>query len=730
MERTRAWTCLSAALLVAVGLGAAPAPPSYVGVASRINEIQKDWRTAGYSESDNPYGGGWEQFFGSVSQELDRYCRSNSIDERVQALNRLYQDMQAMSNVTWPRAVTIREELRAWLRPRIALAWAEYRVLEGISAIPADQQANRDKWESFIETDLRPALHEFEAAETVVGRLDAHQRVQAILDALAQSNQVKPWSKSYSLQQAVADLYNVPNLEVTVDRSSVTRAVAKTGLVEPGPIFFKGQWSYVTPGPITGVGFVPTNDGIQVSVSQALTSVTPVQGFNQQVAQDPQGQRATKLYHFDATTQNNATLTITVLFRLATGIQLAPSYQHGISAAISSQPTQGNGLMRGIASLIGMNQNKITDKVYEGAIGKIRQEVAQSAMELAGIKASQKASTYNSQLLQYVVDPRTIASKGYGVTDLRFQTQPNYALIQGMVVNLDAPERRGGTLPQPWSLSSPSNEGVTIDVHLPSAASNIAKGFMQGSAARDVQNFMIVTTKNVDNPTVPGVYTERNVDFPTYLAKVKETREGDGRSTAIRVYKPEKPIEAAADAEGHLVLVVPDFTIDVPAPPQATKGGALTGPPAQVYRIKAQRAEFIIDVTIQPPVENSPARIAGKVVGFDGGPNIQVLAINEDEAQAVALNAITGRIIATAFGTQLSASQSTSPSSSSPTLRWSWSIRRRWTRRGGCGWCSGPGNNVRTIRRSKSRPFPNGTAGVFRSGAGRWFAKFDLLLWS
>ncbi|HEU5116914.1 MAG TPA: hypothetical protein VFT74_09595, partial [Isosphaeraceae bacterium] len=72
MERTRAWTCLSAALLVAAGLGAAPAPPSYVGVASRINEIQKDWRTAGYSEAENPYGSGWEQFFGSVSQDLDR----------------------------------------------------------------------------------------------------------------------------------------------------------------------------------------------------------------------------------------------------------------------------------------------------------------------------------------------------------------------------------------------------------------------------------------------------------------------------------------------------------------------------------------------------------------------------------------------------------------------------------------------------------------------------------
>jgi hypothetical protein len=654
MERTRAGTWITAAWLVAAGLGAAPAPPTYVGVAGKIDKIQTDWNTANYSETDNPYGGGWTQFFGSVSRNLDRYCRSGSIDERVEALNRLYQNLQAMSYVTWPKGVEVREELRAWLRPRIALAWAEYRVLEGIAEIPENQQANREKWRAFIESDLRPALHQFEAAETVVSRIDTLRTVQAVLDALAKSNQVKPWSKSYALQQAVADLYDVPNLEVTLDRSSVARAVARTGLVEPGPIFFKGQWSYVTPGPITGVGFVPTNDGIQLSVSQAMTSVTPIQGFNQQVAQDPEGRRAVKLYHFDATTQNQATLTITVLFRLATGIQLAPSYQHGISAAISSQPTQGKGLMRGIASLIGMNQEKITDRVYEGAIGKIRQEVAQSAMELAGIKASQKAAQYNERLLPYVLDPETIASKGYAVTDLQFRTMPDHALIQGLVANLVAPEARGSSLPQPWKLSTPSPEGVTLDVHLPSAAANIAKGFMEGSAAKDVKSLMIVTTKNVDNPTAPGVYAEKNVDFPTYLAKVKQTREGDGRSTAIRVFKPEGPIEASADAEGRLVLVVPNFAIEVPAPEQATRGGALTGPPAQVYRIKAQRAEFTFSVRIEPPVENSPARVVGKVIGFDGGPNIQVLAINQDEGKAVALNAITGRIIATAFSTQLS----------------------------------------------------------------------------
>ena len=141
----------------------------------------------------------------------------------------------------------------------------------------------------------------------------------------------------------------------------------KTGIVEPGWIYFKDQWSYVTPGPIMGIGFVPTADGIQVSISQAMTSTTPIQGFQQQVAQDPKGQRAAKLYQFSATSRNNAILTITLLFRLATGVQLAPGYQHGISATIGSTPQPGKGLTRFIASVIGYGQRRITNEVYEGA---------------------------------------------------------------------------------------------------------------------------------------------------------------------------------------------------------------------------------------------------------------------------------------------------------------------------------------------------------------------------
>ena len=42
--------------------------------------------------------------------------------------------------------------------------------------------------------------------------------------------------------------------------------------------------------------------------------------------------------------------------------------------------------------MIGMNQNKITQKVYEGAIGRFRQQIPQEAQEEAQERIAGRAS--------------------------------------------------------------------------------------------------------------------------------------------------------------------------------------------------------------------------------------------------------------------------------------------------------------------------------------------------
>ena len=52
----------------------------------------------------------------------------------------------------------------------------------------------------------------------------------------------------------------------------------------------------MTAGPKTGFGLLPSNDGIAFWNSQALSTVTPITNFEQQLQQDKRGRQADKLY--------------------------------------------------------------------------------------------------------------------------------------------------------------------------------------------------------------------------------------------------------------------------------------------------------------------------------------------------------------------------------------------------------------------------------------------------
>ena len=122
----------------------------------------------------------------------------------------------------------------------------------------------------------------------------------------------------------------------------------------------------------------------------------------------------------------------------------------------------------------------------------------------------------------------------------------------------------------------------------------------------------------------------------------------DPKVLAVRVKRPGRAPEFAADARGYLVALVHDFLIDLPAPPQAAQGG-LAGPPAQVYRISAPEAEFVILFKIESATQSSPVRLSGRIEEFTPGPGAKVYAINEDEAKAVPLTAFTSTFVLGVF---------------------------------------------------------------------------------
>ena len=181
------------------------------------------------------------------------------------------------------------------------------------------------------------------------------------------------------------------------------------------------------------------------------------------------------------------------------------------------------------------------------------------------------------------------------------------------------------------------------------------RGYLQSDAAQRVTNLMLVTRKIGPNtPPSQGIVVSRNVDYPTFLKSVAAARAAnDPKVLAIRVKRPGNSPEFAADARGFLVAVVHDFLVEVPAPAQAAGGGLFSGPPAQVYRVTAPHAEFVISFKVEPQSQDKPIRLAGRIENFEAGPGAKVYSVREDESKATALPAFTSNLVLGVFSAKI-----------------------------------------------------------------------------
>jgi hypothetical protein len=170
---------------------------------------------------------------------------------------------------------------------------------------------------------------------------------------------------------------------------------------------------------------------------------------------------------------------------------------------------------------------------------------------------------------------------------------------------------------------------------------NLTRGYLQSDAVKQVENLMIVTQKiPPGTPPSEGIKTTRNTDYPTFLHAVETAQAAnDPKVMAIRVKRPGVAPEFSADAHGYLIATVHDFQIEVPAPPQAARGG-VAGPPARVFRISSPNAEFAVSFKVEPRTDKEPLRLTGRIEGFDPGPQARVYSLNDDESKPTALTPI------------------------------------------------------------------------------------------
>ncbi len=624
-------------------LNASKAAPSYYAVSQAITEITQEWDKEGANAS--PSAPGWRAFFDGLNGELANFASAPDDKARLLSLGRIHQFDMSLWTTAWAPGTKVRTALDEWLTPRVRLAWAGRRLVEYVEQ---QKKEASPAWVKFVDDDLSSTLASYEGAKTVQARLAAMKRLTGVLGALRDNNRSVSWPLSAELQASLDNLYNLPNLDVSADANSISPFLSND-VVNSGPIARGGYVSQVTAGPKTGFGLLPSNEGIAFFNSQLATTVTPITDFQQQLEQDKKGRKVAKLYQFGAYSYDTPELTITAIIRPSTGLSLSPAYAHSIGANFGAAPIAGKGLARGVLAVLGLNREKITQKVGQQALPRITQGVIEGANEEAAERIPGVEAQTNAGLSKALIGNNTVAIRDFRINDVTMRSLPTNALIGGTIGHKDFANALGADMPQPRSLEVPAS-GVSVDLHLGSTMSSVVAGLLEGGEIKGVDNFMIVTKAVEPNaPPREGVTLGKNVDYPTFIKNIDDARAANNpKVTAIRVKKPTVPPEFAADSRGFLVILVRDFQLEVPAPP-----GGLLGGNAKVLRFLVPTAEFVLSFHAVDAPSGRPNVIDAKVEDLVWGAGSKVQTIGDDESKPTTMGPFQANIALAGFRTKL-----------------------------------------------------------------------------
>ena len=282
-------------------------------------------------------------------------------------------------------------------------------------------------------------------------------------------------------------------------------------------------------------------------------------------------------------------------------------------------PTPGGGLGRGIAALIGMDREAITQRVKEGALPKLQQQIPVEAQEEALERIGKETAQRNADLRSKGLEGNDmVAVNDVLITGLSLRSRPEAVFVGGLFQWRGAPGQLGADAPQPppWPLrSSPASPLTFMPVRCSPAR---RRAFTSETRSNSVHDLMI-TIKEAPPGTPPAdaIKIAKNVDFPTYIKAVDESRKPGSRANVLRHHAPAEPPEFSADAKGNFVAFVHDLQLEVPAPESEAKGGVV-GAAAKIYRIKMPQAEFAFSYTVETAPGNSP-QLHAKVADFNPG---------------------------------------------------------------------------------------------------------------
>ncbi len=591
----------------------------------------------------------WTTFFNGISGDLETLATTTDASERQRLIQRLNRAGESAQSSGWQPAASVAIAIAEWTQPRLKLSDSFQKLRNGVQG--ASTTASSNAWLTFTQ-ELERTLLAFDSAESVAERLTASKQLAIQHRALEETLRAHPWPPGVEVDDAMARLFGRPNLTATADLS-IIRPFLDRDPVEAETIFFKGQTSYVTPGPRTGFGLLANPHGIEFYNSQYSYSTTPIAGFQEQVASRQEGRLIARFYQFSATAFNTNHVEV---FALLTpeGLSLTPRNSPSITASFDAQPQPGHvpHIVGTSLSVAGFDRDRILEQVEEQALPELRQETAQGTDELSQYKAAEEAAKQNAELRQYLIGNQTLQFPtreltildGLALTQLQLASDPSRVSGSGLLRFLGSSDQMGSTFPKPEQLRVPG-PGATIDLQLNSILNNAINSFYQRPEIAQIENLLVSLMPSETEGDAPIVNVERNASYAAFLKTAEQLKENPDALT-IRLFKPAEPPQIVVDRNGDLTLVIRNLVIEVPAPDNFNLGGELFNRNAPSRDVKAIRFEFgrfelNTKLQVTPTKNGQSLSLKGGVSGFDlGGRETTVSTLGAEESDAQQLNLV------------------------------------------------------------------------------------------
>lgn len=633
---------LSIALRGTSGVLAANSAPTYRAVIDQLDKLSPNAPVELKKSSD------------LLKSDLKKLVSTKDIDARLSAYESLQKQADGLKeNTSETAAAEAGKALERWVAPRLrAIRYAvaaRDAINRGDSGITP---AHREVYNTIV-LPLVDSLEQYESADKVGLRFDAREKVRDLVSRLNDRLEELQWPDAREIIEAIESRWESPNLLITVSAEGL-KPLLDRSIVNNEAIQYKGRVSYVTPGDKQGFGLIPSDDSLAFYVRQAMTSVTPVTDFEQQVQSNQGGRILTRAYALGNTIQNDSILTMSFAVR-PTGVAMTPSYENNVQPQLSIAPRQGGGLTRMVMGFAGMNQQRVVNEIYNRSIGQIQSETAVNSKELGQIRANQAAAELNDSLKSFARSEDSLAFDKIVAERIKTRTEPTHIHAETRVLYDVKGVRSIGPLDVPPPIDPVDDRYITAALHVPNVMENLAANFFEEISKKGKATIAFLPDNDGDGALEVEIQSGQELLHMAVGESLRITKEPKGAKLAagapfgaITISEQKLVPHFSMDDKGHLVMLFKAFKMDIAAPAltmfsDGRMGGAI--------RIDSPGAELDMEIINLPASGNQAERLALKVHSFQLDPRSKIYAYTEAGKEPTELSAFRkATVLAAASG--------------------------------------------------------------------------------